>query len=506
MRAHPVHLLVTGAIVVAACTSSPGLLPLPGDTAVPLYDDLTGGSISGTRWDTGEYSVTLSGQAAVLTEAVTSVRPSGRYVARLVAIPPAGGQVTTFQADVSLTSAVATGDSLPFAGIELMFQPSANRLQHPYGLTNALLARVGLQKTGSSVVAQRTVFEFLPETTDCSALQGIGTALSSNWGLNAPASAGTRYTISITVDPARKVFTFKLKQVGGALDLSHELDVSGVTTASAPFVPDLSATNFYRAALAVGAAGGVAGGGDASAAAVFDDVLLGMDGAPAALFDDFASGTRFDAARWTLGGASAASSWAGIVLRLLQADAPAAAAMNLTRTSGATLQADVTVGVHEATGPGRIAAELTTALYNDGTNGSGIAPDVNARSSQVGDVLAVVAMTSTEASHAVIRCDSALCSRFTFVEPPTLLGAVAQGTTHTLSARWEAARHTVVFRLDGHDEVLFDPVAAGLPVTGEPRTPWKRIGVQAGPAGPSEPFASGLAGSLTATFANVRTE
>ena len=84
------------------------------------------------------------------------------------------------------------------------------------------------------------------------------------------------------------------------------------------------------------------------------------------------------------------------------------------------------------------------------------------------------------------------------------LGSVALGTTHTLATWWVDARHAVAFQLDGQPPTYFDPISAGYSWLGAARSPCKRLAVVAGPAGPSDPFAAGSSGSLSATFANVR--
>jgi hypothetical protein len=502
MRLRRLHLVLPCAIAFAGCPSSPGLLPVDDP-----YDDLSSGSVSGTRWNEGQFRVVVADGAAELMHDIRSAQASFTHRTRLVAIPPGGGQVTTFKADLTVTSASASGDAVARAAISLVFQPLANRVRRPLDLENALVVRVGLQRTAAGLVAVRSVFECLPGLPDCQVSQSVGTpGFGVNWPAGLTAYTGTRYTVGISVDPANKRFVLTLSGPSGDPSLSQVFDLSGLTTATAPFVPDLSAAGFKEAFLDVGVRGGTTGVGDGAVTAVFDDVQMGVDGAPASPFDDFGTGARFDPSRWNIGGVSAESTPAGVRLRLDQAGAPAAAALNLSRTSATALHADVTVEQEEAAGSGRLAAELRSSLYNDGTNGSGSAPDVNAPSSQVGDVVAIASMTGDEAWHAVIRCESAVCSRFTFVEAPTALGSVTLGTRHTLSVRWDAERHVVVFQLDGTRTAEFDPVAAGRPIARVARSPCKRIAVDAGAAGPAEPFTVGSEGSLTATFANVRTE
>jgi hypothetical protein len=504
-------LLALHAVALAGCPASPGLIPVPrveSPAPLDLYDDLTSASLDGVRWEDGQFRVALDGGGAVLEQQVRALAAGEAYRNTLVAIPPPGGQVTSFFADVTLESAVATGDTELRAGIELVYQPEASRLQRPYDQGNQLQIRIVLLATGTTVRALRRVHECAPGVATCQYTPvGYTWGTGASWPDGTVVSANTRYTLGISVDPPRGLITLTL--TGGGLDLSQLVDVSSVTTTAdpfPPFVPELSSTTFLHAGLVLNSKGGTAGGGDGAARARFDDVRIGMDGAAPVSFDDFGgAGTRLDPARWSVGGAGAESTAAGLRIHLDQADAPATAATYLTRTVATALEADVTVEHAELTGGGRIAAELRNSLYNDGSHGSGAAPDVNAPASQVGDVVAVVGMTGTEAFHAVVRCDSALCARFTWVESPTAFAAVTPGSLHTLSARWDAARHLALFGVDGAF-VGFDPVAAGHPIAGAPGAPCKRLAVDAGPAGPGAPFTAGSAGALTATFANVRTD
>jgi len=503
-------LLALHAVVLAGCPQSPGLLPLPHvelPTSLDLYDDLTSASLDAVRWQDGQFRVALDGGGAVLEQQVRALQAGETVRNGLVAIPPAGGQVTSFFADVTLESAVATGDTALRAGIELLYQPEASRLQRPYDQGNQLQIRIVLIAQYGMVRALRRVHECAPDVEGCQYTPvGYTWGTGATWPDGTVVSAGTRYTLGISVDPPNGLITLTL--TGGGLDLSQLVDVSSVTTTAdpfPPFVPDLSSTNFLQAGLLLNALS-TGGGGDGASRARFDDVRIGMDGAAPVLFDDFSgAGTRLDPARWAVGGASAESTAAGLRIHLDQADGPATAASYLTRAAATALQADVTVEGCELSGGGRLAAELRNSLYNDGSDGAGVAPDVNGPASQVGDVVAVVGMTGTEAFHAVVRCDSARCARFTWVEPPTTLATVTPGSLHTLSSRWDAARHLVVFWLDDRF-AAFDPVAAGHPVAGASRAPCKRLAVDAGPAGPGAPFTAGSAGALTAMFANVRTD
>ncbi|HEX9305837.1 MAG TPA: hypothetical protein VF894_00005, partial [Anaeromyxobacter sp.] len=352
----------------------------------------------------GEYRAELTGGMAALSHAVAGARPSVTYNTNLVVRPPSSGDVTTFQSELVVDSALATGTAFSRGNIDLLYQPLANRLQGP----------------------------------------------------------------------------------------------------STPWAPDLSASNFYQARLRTQVGGGSTGG-DGAIAARFDDVRVGVDGGSASLFDDFTAGTTFDSSKWAIGGENVQLASGAVQMSLEQSDRPTSLPLNLADTSASALQADVTVLQHSATGAGRVAAQLRRSLYNDGSNGSGSAPDTNAANSMVGDLLATISMTGTDVSCAVVRCETAQCGTVSFVQPFTSLGPVTLGTTHTLYLNWDAAHHQVQFQLDGHPTVAVDPVLAGHAISSGPRVPIQRIALAADSAGTGQLFTTGSAGAITATFDNMKT-
>jgi hypothetical protein len=495
-----------------------------------LYDDFSSGDLSGARWALGENQAVLRDRSALLSHAIRQVHPFRTHTTNLILRPPAKGQLTTLQADVVVDSATATGDTSSGAGIDLWFQPKANRLSFPFNTNRLMVVRILLeQQAQGPLMARYLVLLCRDNFEDCSQGQRLGpsrphqntvpkatefgatwtTAVGGEtvgaWKDVVPVSPGTRYTISISVNPASEVITFAISDRAG-MSLAASVDLSRITT---PFVPDLSAANFLWARLLARMSGGNIGHGDGSVSARFNDVKVGMDGGAPSLFDDFSTGSTFDSARWSIGGESARVERSALRMSLDQQDVPAVARLELEDASTSVLQADVTVGSYSSTGTGRIAAQLREALYNDGSAGSGTAPDDNEPSSEVGDVVASIDMTDREVFYVVERCDTAQCSvtgrGFTHVQPRTSLGKIAPGTKHTLYVNWDAARHRVVFRLDKGQAVSFDPLAAGYPIFSGPRIRSKRIGLVATSTSPSDPFSRGSSGSIAATFANVRT-
>ena len=495
-----------------------------------LYDDFSSGDLTGARWAQGEHQAVLRDGSAALSHTIRQVQAFRTHTTNLVLRPPANGQLTTLQTDVVVDSATASGDTSSGAGIDLWFQPKANRLSSPFNTNHLMVVRLFLeQQAQGPLMARYLVLLCRDNFEDCSQGQFIGSprprrnivpkkedfaatwapAVGAEtvgaWREAVPVSLGTRYTISISVNPASTAITFAISNRAG-MSLAASVDLSRVTT---PFVPDLSAANFSWARLLARMSGGNIGHGDGSVSARFDDVKVGMDGAAASLFDDFSTGSTFDSERWSIGGESARVERSALNMSLDQQDAPAVTRLEMADASTAALQADVTVGSYSSRGTGRLAAQLREALYNDGSAGSGTAPDENEPSSEVGDVVASINMTDREVFYVVERCDTAQCSvtgrGFTYVQPRTSLGKVTPGTPHTLYVNWDAARHRVVFRLDEGEAVSFDPLAAGYPIFSGPRIRSKRVALVATSTSPSDPFSRGSSGSIEATFANVRT-
>jgi hypothetical protein len=486
----------------AATVSGADLTGLDFSAAV-LHDDFGSAGLLASRWSAGERQVGLSSGGAVLGHSMRGVEPTTSYATSIEA--EAGGEVTSWQADVRLTHADFTGDTTVRAGIDLWFQPEADRLAVPGDQTRSLYARIALSSSTGGLVAQRQLFEC--SAADCSTSATVGAA-SGTWSGATPPSItlDTTYTVSISVNTATKVVTYSI--VGGAIStaLASSIDASGVST---PFPADFSAANQYKARLFTQVRGGAAGGGDGAVAARFDDVRAGVGGGGAVLFDDFGTGTTLDTDRWSLGSAAVERVTGGLQLELAQADSPARVALDVAEVGTSTgLQAGVKVTSLSHSGGGRIGARLAGTLYNDGTDGSGTPPDASGANSQVGDVVAMIGVTGTDVSYAVIRCDTALCpgGGYTWVREFTSLGTVALGEEHTLGWWWSAAAHTVYFQLDAGTPVGFDPTTAGsgYPVARAAQVPFRQIGLLAGDASASDLFAGG-SGSVTAVFSQVGT-
>ena len=460
-----------------------------------LYDDFSSGSLSGVKWLEGQHQTVIENQSAALSHDVSAARRNTAYGNVLSMVSPANSVVTTMKVDIQITRTNFTGDTTLRSGIDLWFQPPANR-QGPTHLTNSLFARISFLASMSGLVVQHQLFECTAD--DCSTVTSIGMA-AGNWpGAGLAFSLATPYTIGISLNQATKIFTFSISGGAYTTPRTSTIDASAVTS---PFPVDLSPSNFYRARLACQVRGGSNGGGNGAVRAQYDNVNVGLNGADASLFDDFASATTFDSTKWSVGREIVQVIDSSLQLALSQKDTPAVVPLSLTDSGVSALQADVTVTQWSLAGQGRLVARIESSLYNDGSNGSGTAPDINRPGSQVGDVLASISVTATNVSSLVIRCDTANCLSFTSVHPSITLGSVTLGSAHTLLLWWDPSSHKINFQLDDRPPVTVDPVAASHPVVSAPGVPFRQIAVRAGPINTTDTFT----GSITASFDNVKT-
>jgi hypothetical protein len=213
-----------------------------------------------------------------------------------------------------------------------------------------------------------------------------------------------------------------------------------------------------------------AGGSNGKIAAEFDNVMVGLNNAPAALWDDFTGTTELNAAKWLIGGRHSIASESGAVTRRSAVTSASSAdpflvdIIRLSDPSGVnTVQADVTVtGCTNgaATGSNRVALEL--ALYNDGTGGA--APNANLPNSVVGDIRASLYLDCiAEAGRfQILRGVTNTPLLLTVLSETTndlvpMGSAPIVGNTHTLTVRWDSAARRVTFQVDGQTPVVVDP-------------------------------------------------
>jgi len=468
--------------------------------AANLYDDFSADP-SGDLWTSGLRQVVTSGTGLVLSHSMKSLAAGTSYGVSMQ--PVTTGEVTTWQADVTLTQADYTSDTSARAGIDLWFQPVADRLASPYNATNALFVRITLENSDADggLVAKWHLLECT--SPDCSTSTGVASTsgMTGNWKNATPPTIelDTAYTVSISVNTSNKQVTYALS--GGAYTGGSAYSETVNPVASPPFAIDYSAANFYQARLLADVHGGSSGGGDGAVSAKFANVYVN-----GSLFDGL-TGTSIDNSKWSHGTEGVQRTSGGLQAQLAQSQrAYSVGSGFVDPTTGVGLMAGVQVTSHAHSGGGRVDARLVGTLYNDGSNGSGVAPDTNGVGSEVGDVRAVIAMTDTDVSYAVVRCDTALCSQggVTFVQDFTSLGTITSGSKHTLAWWWDSGNQLVYFQLDGDAPVAFDPTSAGsgYPVSDDPHIPFRLIEVHAGDTGTSS-FDAGASGAVTAVFSDV---
>jgi len=487
----PVHEIAgfVFALALSGCGSSTVHREPSLGTSASVYDDFSTGAISATKWTEGERQAVLQNQSAVLSSAIANARPNGVYGTEMVMIPPDAGVVTTFRTQIQIATTTLTGDVTDRSGIELLFQPAANRIGND--LTNALLVRIILSSEGGGL-ALRQIFECT--APDCSSFAGVGTVVHGDWpreGL--PIATDTRYRITISIDTAAKVFRFWIS--GGVYDVPKHITIDASTPVP-PFPVDLSPDNFARARLWSQVRSGPSGGGDGEVTTSFTNVEVGMNGQPAALFDDFSTGPGFDPSKWTIGQQSVQIVDSRLEFSLSKEGSGTTLPMQLADPTVDLLRADVTVKYWSLAGHGIVSALMQGSMYNDGSG------DDNQPGRSTGDIIATVSMSRARVWYDLVRCDSAGCSSFTAIETGRVLGSVTLGSSHTLVLQWNRAQQQVLFQLDDHEVVTVDPVAVGYPVASGPNRPFRRIGVRAIPI----PADALFSGSIVADFDDIKAQ
>jgi hypothetical protein len=292
--------------------------------------------------------------------------------------------------------------------------------------------------------------------------------------------------------------------VSGGLSGSGTVDVSA--WASSVGLQLASTSSGFASAQVVARAHdeSVAGGGSAGFTPSFDNVYVGLNGAAAALYDDFetmgsTAASGLSVSRWSsdraVNGSVDASG--GVHLRasyLTPGTAGGGANTSLAFLFPAaftTVVADLAIASDTGT-PGLDYVQLGGAFLNDGSG---------ALQNATGDHLANVILRTTGASYWIGRCSNAACSAQATVRSGTLPGgsvAFGAGTSHTVAVQWDAASQTLGFVVDdGAPVQVVVPVGAAVP----PYNPTKYVqGAVSIPAG----AAVGTSAAIDATVANVR--
>ncbi|HET8542086.1 MAG TPA: carboxypeptidase regulatory-like domain-containing protein [Anaeromyxobacter sp.] len=432
-----------------------------GAAALPSFDPLDGTTLDGVRWQTPQFTRSVSGGKArlwVRADAMQAFTVQGMtYTNSIPIIVGLGSRVTKLRAKVTVPSADAlrTGTAVAQGGIRLVYQPVANRgLPIPFGFQNVLTAGVELYDSGSGLMVRRRFLHC--NDASCASFGATGftavdpagfTASADGVEAAAPAAYGTEYELELSVDEAGEISWsvsggVYATPVGGAVNVAGWAAAVGMTLQN----------GFLGGQLMVRATDPV-GGSSAALTTVFDDVFVGQNGNPATLFDDFdtmGSVTTFNHLRW---GAADADAWidgglhiASALTTVTTGSVGQGTAVNaMYPTALAAWQADVAI---VADAPAMVPGSSTSfgmvgAFYNDGTPGGG-------PNSALGDVRVRVTLQTAAASYTISRCTSANCNSTAFLTGGSLslTRPTTLGTVHTLGVHWNAAGGAFTFVVD----------------------------------------------------------
>jgi len=469
-------------------------VPTAASTAgLTMYDPLCGGKLDGNKWRTPLFSRSVSGGALELSTHVSNMESRairGLSYLTLANVNAAGQRVTTLKADITVPAATAsrTGNAELRAGLQLTYQPPANRLVFPGANLDLLTIVVGLEDTGSGLRASRRVLHC--DSAGCTPFTSTGIFFTDPSGFavsvdraDAPASYDTIYTLTASLNEATGIFTWFI--AGGAFGagVSGTAD-PGVYLGSNPNWGalggnPLAGVGFSSAILALRVLDqSPAAGSDGSLSARFQNVHVGFNNAAAMPWDDFSgtggnSGpTELSAAKWSAPGKNSMALTAGSLAGHVQVTSLSPAGINSFQAIDFsnpapinTVQADVTVAACSNSLGATNRAGIGGSFYNDGTPGT-TPPNTNQPNSRVGDVSVSlyldcffglprfqISRFDTTAGAQTILSNS--------VNQTVPMGpAPFIGNTHTLTMKWDPATHLLTFQVDGATPVVVDPTTA----------------------------------------------
>lgn len=136
--------------------------------------------------------------------------------------------VTTFQADVEVSTSSHTGDTVSRAELALRFQPESARSGKDY--TDAVFLKIMLKDSAAGLLAQSYCFECT--SSDCSTTSNVGKQTAGTWVVNGNSASGVSiaqeayYNALISWDPTAKIVTFTLARgtstiASGTIDLQQ---------------------------------------------------------------------------------------------------------------------------------------------------------------------------------------------------------------------------------------------------------------------------------------------
>ena len=481
--------------VAVAAVNSAGESPLSSETcAVPtaantaaltLHDALCAGTLDAAKWRDPLFSRSIVNGTLVLSTEATNMgsqTAQGLAYVTLATVNPAGQRVTTLRADIKVPASTKSRDGAAeiLAGLMFQYQPLPVRLGPTDVGTSEDVVRVhvGLLDNGNGLRAFRRLQHC--DNAACAVPTTTGVAFADPAGLDSngeiAASYDTTYTVHLSLNETTGIFTWSV--TGGTLGvgLNGSMDPTTYLAGNANWIaigpnPLASNNGFSIAAMRTRALDlSAAGGSNGKIAAEFDNVMVGLNNAPAVLWDDFAGATELNAAKWLSAGRHSIASDHGALTRRSALTSASSAdpflvdIIRLSDPSGInTVQADVTVtdcANGAATGSNRAAVEL--ALYNDGSGGA--APNANVPHSVVGDIRASLYLdcVAQVARFQILRGVTNTPLFLTILSETTndqvpMAAAPIVGSTHTLNVKWDAVARRVTFQVDGQTPIVVDP-------------------------------------------------
>jgi hypothetical protein len=361
---------------------------------------------------------------------------------------------------------------------------------------------VGLTDAGSGLQAFRNVSHC--DDVSCVTVSNTNVAYADPAGFS-QASGGTvafgpavsfdtAYTVTVSLNESTGVLTWTIAGgtfgtgVSGTVDPTAYLAATPAWTAvAATPAQALAGPGFQSANIGTRAIdNSLNGGSSGRMTAQFDNVYVGLNNAAATLWDDFSGAGGMSgpvellSSKWSSVGnrTMLPASWGGDQPGNLQqrvqytnpsaggSSSSVAASLGADPTTVNTLQTDLWF----AKITGSTTAYVQGRFYNDGSPGSGAAPNINEQYSQVGDIMARASLNVPSGSSntaipswLVMRCTGA-------TGPCTAIGSGSLGFPvslvgqHSLGVTFDPNAHTFTFSCDG-TSVAVNPAATGSGMT-----------------------------------------
>ena len=468
-------------------------VPTAASTAgLTMYDPLCSGTLDGKKWRTPLSSRSVSNGALELSTQITNVESRtirGLSYLTTANVNAAGQRVTTLKADITVPAATASrnGDAELRAGMQLTYQPPANRLIFPGANLDLLTIVIGLEDTGSGLRATRRVLHC--DSPSCTPFTSTGIFFVDPSGFavsadraDAPASYDTTYALTASLNEATGIFTWSI--AGGAFGagVSGTADPSVYLAGNANWTAlganPLAGAGFVNAILALRVLDqSPTAGSNGGLSARYQNVHVGFNDAAAMPWDDFSgtggnSGpTELSAGKWSAPstGKNSMALTAGSLAAHAQITSLSPAginsfqAINFSNPAAInTVQADVTVSACSNSLGATNRAGIGGSFYNDGTPGT-TPPNTNQTNSSVGDVSVSLYLDCFFGlpRFQISRFDptpGAQTILSNSVNQTVPMGAAPFiGGTHTLTLKWDPATHFFTFQVDGNTPVVVDP-------------------------------------------------